>query len=96
MNRRQFGLALAASLALSALTPFTSFAQDKFTVAYSNLADSDAWLKTLRDDFEENAAADGNMDVQFADANGDISKQLDQIDNFIAQKVNGMLFRSPP
>lgn len=91
MNRRQFGLALAASLAVSALTPFSSMAQEKFTVAYSNLADSDAWLKTLKDSFAADAAADGNMDVRFADANGDISRQLDQIDNFIAQKVNAIV-----
>ncbi len=41
--------------------------------------------------FEADAKKDPTLDVHFADANLDVSKQLDQIDNFIAQKVNAIV-----
>lgn len=91
MNRRQLGFGMIGALALAVALPFAASAQDTFTVGYANLADSDAWLKTLKDSFEADAAAAGGMDVKFADANGDISKQLDQIDNFIAQGVDAIV-----
>lgn len=91
MNRRQFGFALAGAMALSSLMPLAAGAQEKFTVGYANLADSDVWLKKLKTDFETAASADPSLNVVFADANGDVSKQLDQIDNFIAQKVNAII-----
>ncbi|GLR46113.1 hypothetical protein GCM10007880_66310 [Mesorhizobium amorphae] len=78
-------------MAFTALTPFASKAQEKFTIGYSNLADSDVWLKKLKTDFETAASADPSFNVVFGDANGDVSKQLDQIDNFIAQKVNAIV-----
>lgn len=91
MNRRQLGFGLIGALAFSTVLPFAAMAQDKFVVGYANLADSDAWLKTLETDFQTEAAADPSLEIKLADANGDISKQLDQIDNFIAQKVNAIV-----
>jgi inositol transport system substrate-binding protein len=69
----------------------TANAKDRFTVGYANLADTDVWLKKLKTDFDAAAKSDPSLDIEFADANGDINKQLDQIDNFIAQKVGAIV-----
>jgi inositol transport system substrate-binding protein len=87
MNRRFFGIALAC-VAMTAMTSITASAKDRFTVGYANLADSDVWLKKLKTDFTDTAKSDPSLNLVFADANGDVNKQLDQLDNFIAQKVD--------
>lgn len=61
---------------------------DTFTVGYANSADSDVFDKKKRDVFEQVVSKDSSINVKYADANMDIQKQLDQVDNFIAQKVN--------
>jgi inositol transport system substrate-binding protein len=91
MNRRQVGFALVGVLAIVGMAPLAASAKDKFTVGYINLADSDVWLKKLKTDFANAAKADPSLDIAFADANGDVNKQLDQIDNFIAQKVDAIV-----
>lgn len=63
-------------------------ADKKFVVGYTNMLDSDIFPNRVKTAFGQATKADSNLDVRFADANGDVSKQLDQIDNFIAQKVN--------
>ena len=63
----------------------------KFVVGYANMADSDVFPMAVKTAFSQAAKSDSNVDVKFADANLDISKQLDQIDNFIAQKVNAIV-----
>lgn len=63
-------------------------ADKKFVVGYTNMLDSDIFPNRVKTAFGQATKADSNLDVRFADANGDISKQLDQIDNFIAQKAN--------
>jgi inositol transport system substrate-binding protein len=63
----------------------------KFVVGYSNLADTDVFTKFRKDEFDKYVKADPNVKVIYTDANGDINKQLDQIDNFIAQKVDAMV-----
>ncbi len=87
-TRRHFGLVLGAALAFS-LAPAS--AQTKFTVGYTNIADSDFFPNMVRKSFIEAAKADVAIDVKFTDANNDITKQLDQIDNFIAQKVRAIV-----
>lgn len=83
------GLMMAASLTAAAFIGATAAqAADKFVVGYTNMADSDVFPHLVKNTFEEVAKGDPDLDVRFADANLDISKQLDQIDNFIAQKVN--------
>jgi inositol transport system substrate-binding protein len=90
MNRRRFAVAVLITV-VAGMIPFTVTAKDKFTVGYANLADSDVWLKKLKTDFTETAKSDPSLNLVFADANGDINKQLDQIDNFIAQKVDAIV-----
>ena len=63
-------------------------ADKKFVVGYTNMLDSDIFPNRVKTAFGQATKADSNLDVRFADANGDVSKQLDQIDNFIAQKAN--------
>ena len=86
-------LACTTSVAALAVSPAVSpaAAADKFTVGYTNLADTDVFLQKVKQDVIQAAKADPNLDIRFADANLDVSKQLDQIDNFIAQKVKAIV-----
>ncbi|NDL66443.1 sugar ABC transporter substrate-binding protein [Anaerotalea alkaliphila] len=59
----------------------------KFVVGYANLADSDVFVMARKTAMIE-AAKGTNVELQFSDANNDIQKQLDQIDNFIALGVD--------
>ncbi|KDB54346.1 ABC-type sugar transport system, periplasmic component [Sphaerotilus natans subsp. natans DSM 6575] len=81
-------LALAAVLAT---VPGLSAAAGKFVVGYTNLADTDVFTMSRKTAFAEAAKASPELSVLFADANGDVSRQLDQIDNFIAKKVNAIV-----
>ena len=88
--KRILKLVTAAAVALSVL-PSIALAQAKFVVGYTNLADTDVFTMSRKNAFIEAAKADPGVSISFADAQGDISKQLDQIDNFIAQKVNAII-----
>jgi len=66
-------------------------AADKFVVGYTNLQDTDVFTMRRKTEFINAAKADPSVDIRFADANGDISRQLDQIDNFIAQGVTAIV-----
>lgn len=85
----RFALAFAAALAI---VPGMASAQAaKFVVGYANQADSDFFTNSRRTAFMEAVKADPRLHTIFADANGDISRQLDQIDNFIARKVGAII-----
>jgi len=86
------GLMMAASLTAAALAGATAAsAADKFVIGYTNLADTDVFTISRKTAFIEAIKADPDVEVRFTDANLDISKQLDQIDNFVAQKVNAIM-----
>ncbi|WP_245267257.1 MULTISPECIES: sugar ABC transporter substrate-binding protein [unclassified Agrobacterium] len=55
------------------------------------MADTDVFVMARKNAFIEAAKSDPAVMVNFSDANNDVSKQLDQIDNFIAQKVNAIV-----
>ncbi|MGK6316650.1 sugar ABC transporter substrate-binding protein [Neorhizobium sp. DT-125] len=55
------------------------------------MADTDVFVMARKNAFIEAAKSDPAVEVNFSDANNDASKQLDQIDNFIAQKVNAIV-----
>jgi inositol transport system substrate-binding protein len=84
-------LALACAVSVSALSAGAAFAADKFVVGYANMADTDVFVMARKNAFIEAAKSDADIEVNFSDANNDASKQLDQIDNFIAQKVNAIV-----
>ncbi len=64
---------------------------EKFVVGYTNLADTDVFTMARKNAFIEAVKADPRIEIKFADANGDIQKQLDQINTFIAQKVDAII-----
>ena len=78
--------AVAASLLIVASG--AAAAGKKFVVGYTNLADTDVFTMSRKSAFDQATKADPDLNVIFTDANNDASRQLDQIDNFIAQKVN--------
>ena len=83
---------IMAGVVAIAMVPGGAMAQaKKFVVGYTNLADTDVFTMSRKTAFIDAAKADPSMSVLFSDANGDVSKQLDQIDNFIAQKVNAII-----
>jgi len=89
---KKFIFTAAACAVLIAVGSGAAFAQTKkFVVGYANLADTDVFTMSRKNAFIDAAKTDPNVSVSFADAGGDASKQLDQIDNFIAQKVNAIV-----
>ncbi|WP_321818493.1 MULTISPECIES: sugar ABC transporter substrate-binding protein [unclassified Paraburkholderia] len=68
-----------------------SAADKKFVVGYTNLADTDVFTMSRKTAFGNVVKSDPDLSVIYTDANGDVSRQLDQIDNFIAQKVNAIV-----
>ncbi|MEX2693081.1 sugar ABC transporter substrate-binding protein [Rhizobium mongolense] len=84
-------LALACAVSTAPLATSAAFAADKFVVGYANMADTDVFVMARKTAFIDAAKKDADVEVNFADANNDASKQLDQIDNFIAQKVNAIV-----
>ncbi|XID92606.1 sugar ABC transporter substrate-binding protein [Paenibacillaceae bacterium WGS1546] len=60
---------------------------DSFTIGFANINDLYPYCVKVRDYIKEFAAAEG-IDVQVANAAGDVNMQNDQVDNFIVKKVN--------
>lgn len=82
----------AALLVVAGQFSAASFAADKkITIGYSNIADSDVFCKKVRDFFGKIAEESNNVEVIFTDAMLDNMKQLDQVDNFIIQGVDGIV-----
>ncbi|MQB46132.1 sugar ABC transporter substrate-binding protein [Rhizobium sp. ICMP 5592] len=84
-------VALACAVSVAALFTTAAVAADKFVVGYANMADTDVFVMARKNAFIEAAKADPDVEINFTDANNDASKQLDQIDNLIAQKVNAIV-----
>ena len=64
---------------------------EKFRVGYANMADTDVFVKARKDAFIAASKNDPNIKTMFTDANLDMQKQLDQIDNFIMQQVDAII-----
>jgi inositol transport system substrate-binding protein len=62
-----------------------------YKIGYSNNSDADFFDKYKRDAFEKVAAEDSTLRVTFTNANLDMQMQLDQVDNFIAQKMDAII-----
>jgi inositol transport system substrate-binding protein len=62
-----------------------------FTIGYANSSDADFFDKFKRDEFEKAAVKDSSLRVTFTNANQDMLMQLDQVDNFIAQKMDAII-----
>jgi len=79
-------LSLAATAALAA--PLASHAE-KIGVSMAKFDDN--FLTVLRNGMKDHAATLPNVAMQFEDAQNDVGKQLNQIQNFIAQKVDAII-----
>jgi inositol transport system substrate-binding protein len=62
-----------------------------FRAGYSNSNDADFFDKYKRDEFEKLASGDSSIQVSFTNANVDLQRQLDHVDNFIAQKMDAII-----
>ena len=65
---------------------------EKIGVAMS--AFDDNWLTVLRQSMSQRAAQTPGVTLQFEDAQTDVSKQLSQVQNFIAQKVDAIIINA--
>jgi inositol transport system substrate-binding protein len=77
-------IALAASLMLTG-----SACAEKIGVSMALFDDN--FLTVLRNGMKDYAATQKGVDIQFEDAQNDIGKQLNQIQNFIAQGVDAII-----
>lgn len=63
----------------------------KFVVGYTSLSDKDVFTTICKNDFIAMARSDPGLVIKSDDAGGDIIRQLDQIDRYIAQKVDAII-----
>ena len=86
MKKLCFSLPL---FALFVMASVTAHAETKIGVAVSLFDDN--WLTTLRVGMQSYADKLGDVKLAFEDARGDVARQQNQIQNFIASKVDGIL-----
>ncbi len=84
-------LSTATILAMLAVPVFAATADAKTKIAVSMAHFDDNFLTILRTAMSAEAASKGDVDIQFEDAQGDIGKQLSQIQNFIAEKADAII-----
>ena len=82
-------LMIAAALAGTGLLSPLAAQAEKLGVSMA--AFDDNFLTVLRNGMKSHAATLKGVDVQFEDAQNDVGKQLNQIQNFIAQKVDAII-----
>ncbi|UOF90343.1 sugar ABC transporter substrate-binding protein [Fodinisporobacter ferrooxydans] len=63
----------------------------KITIGVAMPTFDDVWLNYLRHAMEQYATKNPNIKLIFSDANNDSSKQLSEVDNFIAEKVKSIV-----
>ena len=86
MKKLCFSLPL---FALFVMASVTAHAETKIGVSVSLFDDN--WLTTLRHGMKSYADKLGDVKLNFEDAGGDVARQQNQIQNFIASKVDGIL-----
>ncbi|HWK46262.1 MAG TPA: sugar ABC transporter substrate-binding protein [Stellaceae bacterium] len=79
---------LALALALSTLVTTSAFAAK---IGVSMALFDDNFLTVLRNGMKDYAAQQPGVDIQFEDAQNDVGKQLNQIQNFIAEKLDAII-----
>ena len=82
--KRRIVLAVAAAV----LMPMSAYAQS--TSIGVSLAHFDTFLTIVRTGMAKEADAQ-KVKIQFEDANGDVGRQVSQVENFIAQKVSAII-----
>lgn len=77
-----------AGVALTALMATTAQAE---TIGVAMSLFDDNYLTVLRNNMERHAGELGGVTVQMEDAQGDVSRQLSQVQNFVAAGVDGII-----
>ncbi len=62
-----------------------------FTLGFSNRLDSDPWMIDFKNRLMELDDADDSIEILYADADGNDQKQVEQIDNFFVQGIDGLI-----
>lgn len=79
------------SLVAGCAIAFASAAAHAEKIGVTMSAFDDNFLTVLRNSMSKYAATQKNVSLQFEDAQNDVGKQLNQIQNFIAQKVDAII-----
>jgi inositol transport system substrate-binding protein len=85
---KRFLLPLAASMFIACALPTAAYAAK---IGVSMALFDDNFLTVLRNGMKSYAEGQKGVDIQFEDAQNDVGKQLNQIQNFIAQKVDAII-----
>ena len=88
MDRRTLFVALALAAAAST-TPL--HASSGTSVGVSKALFDDNFLTAVRQAMAQRAAATPDLHIQFQDAQGDVGKQISQVQNFVSQKVDAII-----
>jgi inositol transport system substrate-binding protein len=92
MIRTRLLAACAATLLTAAGSPAISPAVAKtVTIGVTLSRFEHLFLVKVHDSIQDEANALGNVQVQFEDAQGDVGRQLNQVQNFIAQGVDAII-----
>jgi inositol transport system substrate-binding protein len=83
-------LAMVVFVAMSGFSQAAPMPTKKVTVGYVNLADTDVFTMSRKNALID-ATKGSNFVLNFADANNDIQRQLDQSDTFVAKKVDVLI-----
>ncbi len=79
------------ALAVLASTPALSARSDATTIGVSMALFDDNFLTSVRQAMANRAQAMPDLHIQFQDAQGDVGKQLSQVQNFVSQKVDAII-----
>jgi inositol transport system substrate-binding protein len=83
--RRSFFVAIACATLVAVAGCARSASHEPAVIGVSMAHFDDNWLTLLRTAMAEHAKRFPDFDLQFADAQGDIGRQLSQVQNFVAQ-----------
>jgi inositol transport system substrate-binding protein len=83
------GMLLVAALGVAA--PKASFAADKIKIGVTMALFDDVWLTYVRDSMTKWATAHPDIDLTIVDAKNDTNKQVGQVENFLAQKMDAIV-----
>jgi inositol transport system substrate-binding protein len=75
-------------------TSFASAAMAETNIGVTLSRAEHLFLIKIRDAIQEEAAAMGDVNVQFEDAQGDVGRQLNQVQNFVAQGVDAIIINA--
>ena len=88
MNRAAIGLMTIAALGVASTA---SAADKKVKIGVTMALFDDVWLTFVRDAMTKKGSALGDVDLTIVDAKNDTAKQVGQVENFLAQKMDAIV-----